>query len=116
MMLRVELFTVEPVSPTCSIYLRQLCMLAARKAGAKYIHTKYFHAPDHVTAAKMQIHTPAVSADSVHIRRRSFLFRIAEPARKKVRIKKNGVKKKPILSSRIAATTLNHRGFPGMTK
>src|SRR5258708_28638879 len=90
-MLRVELFTVEPVSPTCSMYLRQLCMFAARNAGAKYINRKYFHAPDHVSAAKIENHTPAVSANSCQIRRRSFLFRICEPARRKVRMDKNGV-------------------------
>ena len=32
-MLRVELFTVEPVRPTCSTYLRKLCMFAASHAG-----------------------------------------------------------------------------------
>src|SRR5258708_36116085 len=90
-MLRVELFTVEPVSPTCSMYVRQLCMFAARNAGTRYIQTKYFHAPHQVTAAKIQNHTPAVSANSVQIRRRSFLFRIGEPARRNVRMNKKGV-------------------------
>src|SRR5258708_38748767 len=90
-MLRVELFTVEPVSPTCSMYLRQLCMLAARNAGARYIHRKYFHTPHQLTAARIQNHTPAVSANSAQIRRRSFLFRIGEPGRRKVRMNKNGV-------------------------
>src|SRR5260221_5255074 len=114
-MLRVELFTVEPVSPTCSMYLRQLCMFAARNAGAKYINRKYFHAPDHVSAAKIENHTPAVSANSCQTRRRSFLFGICEPARRKVRMNKNGVYNKPTLSSITDATTLNPRGFPRMT-
>ena len=90
-MLLVELFTVEPVSPTCSMYLRQLCTFAARNAGARYIQRKYFHAPHHVTAAKIQHQAPAVSASSAQIRRRNFLFRIGEPARRKVRMNKNGV-------------------------
>src|SRR5690242_10140391 len=99
-MLRVEPFTVEPVSPTCSMYLRQLCMFDAKYAGAKYIQKKYFHAPHQVTAASRQIQTPAVSANSAQILRRSFLFRIGEPGRRKVRTNKNGVKNKPRLSSK----------------
>ena len=114
-MLRVELFTVEPVRPTCSMYLRQLCMFEARNAGARYIQRKYFQAPHQVTAASRQTQTPAASANSAQIRRRSFLLRIGEPARRKVRTNKKGVKNKPRLSSRMAARTLAQRGIPGMT-
>ena len=90
-MLRVELFTVEPVSPTCSIYLRQLCIFAAKNAGTRYIHKKYFHTPSHVTAATRQNQTAAVSANSIQTRRRTFLLRIGEPGRQKERMKRNGV-------------------------
>src|ERR1700736_1175958 len=114
-MLLVELFTVEPVRPTCSMYLRQLCILEARNAGARYMQRKYFQAPHHVTAASRQTHTPAARPNSVQMRRRSFLFRIGESARRKVRANRNGVNNKPKLSSRTAARTLAHRGIPGMT-
>src|ERR1700731_4518474 len=114
-MLLVELFTVEPVRPTCSMYLRQLCILEARNAGARYMQRKYFQAPHQVTAASRQTHTPTIKPNSVQIRRRSFLFRIGESARRKVRTNKNGVKSKPHPSSRTAAKTRTHRGVSGMT-
>src|SRR5580704_11147557 len=112
-MLLVELFTVPPVRPTCSMYLRQLCMFEARYAGARYIHRKYFQASHQATAARRQIHTPVASANSAQIRLRSFLFLIGESARRKVRANKNGVNNKPMLSSRTAAKTRAHRGVPG---
>ena len=82
-MLRVELFTVEPVSPRCSIYLRRLCMFAASQAGARYSQRKYFHTSHHEIAAKMTIHRPAASKNSTQMRRRKSFFRIVEPAPQK---------------------------------
>src|SRR6478609_8684642 len=114
-MLRVELFTVEPVSPTCSMYLRQLCMSAARKAGARYRQRKYFQAPHQLTAASRQIQTAAVRANSLQMRRRNFWFLIGESARRKVRTNKKGVKNKPKVNSRMAASTLAQRGVAGIT-
>src|ERR1700686_269101 len=114
-MLRVELFTVLPANPTCSMYLRQLCRFAAKIAGTRYIHEKYRHACQYVTADTIPIHTTAIRASSAQIRRRTFLLRIGEPARRKGRRNKNGVNSKPAVSSRKAARTLHHRGIAGWT-
>ena len=53
-MLRVEPFTVSPVIPTCSMYLRQLCKFAAKTAGARYIQMKYFHRPNAAIAQRIR--------------------------------------------------------------
>src|ERR1700737_2749236 len=114
-MLRVELFTVLPASPTCSMYLRQLCKFAAKIAGTRYIHKKYGHACQYVTADTIPIHTTTIRVSSAQFRRRPFLLRIGEPVRRKVRRNKNGVNSKPAVSSKKAARTLPHRGTAGWT-
>src|ERR1700680_2999351 len=114
-MLRVELFTVLPTSPTCSMYFRQLCRFAAKIAGTRYIHKKYRHACQYVSADTIPVHTTTIRASSAQIRRRTFLLRIGEPVRRKARRNKNGVNSKPAVSSRTAARTLPHRGIPGWT-
>src|SRR5882672_6460897 len=115
-MLRVELFTVEPVRPTCSTYLRKLCMFAANHAGMRCSQRKYFHTPKTATAVRSAVQTTAVTANSVQMRRRNFLFRIGEPRRRKVRTKRNGVNSSPIVSSSTAARTRTPRGICGWTK
>src|ERR1700686_2394745 len=114
-MLRVELFTVLPASPTCSMYLRQLCRFAAKIAGTRYMTKKYRHAFQYVTADTIPIHTTTIRTSSAQIRRRTFAFRIGEPVRRKARRNKNGDDNKPAVSSREAARTLPHRGLPGWT-
>src|SRR6476469_42642 len=74
-MLRVELFTVSPVIPTCSMYLRQFCKLAAKTAGARYIQKKYFQRPNVATAQRIKVQTTTVSANSAQMRWRTRLLR-----------------------------------------
>ena len=80
-MLRVEPFTVSPVIPTCSMYLRQLCKLAAKRAGARYIQMKYFHRPNVAIAQRIKVHVTTVSANSAQMRRRTRLLRTGERRR-----------------------------------
>src|SRR6476619_8143270 len=112
-MLRVEPFTVVPVRPTCSMYLRQLWRLAARKAGKRYIQMKYFHKSNTATATRTAIPTSAVKASSLQMRWRIRLFRIGEGLQTKARRKTNGVKKRPKFSSRKAAMRRVQRGTVG---
>ena len=86
-MLLVELFTVEPVSPTCSMYLRQLCRFAATIAGAKYIQRKYFHRSKAATPQMTRVQNTTVSANSAQILRRTRLLRTGEGDKKNARRK-----------------------------
>src|SRR5947207_11296443 len=101
-MLRVALLTVDPVRPTCSTYLRQLCRLPAIHAGATYIHRKYFQTPTAVTAHNTPVQVAAMSANSHQIRRRTFLLRIGEFSRRNDLTKTSGVTRRPQDSSSTA--------------
>src|SRR6476620_4572657 len=101
-MLRVELFTVSPVIPTCSMYLRQFCKLAAKTAGARYIQKKYFQRPNVATAQRIKVQTTTVSANSAQMRWRTRLLRTGDGERRKARRKTNGnsaQKMRPDISS-----------------
>src|SRR5215831_15400647 len=90
-MLRVELFAVLPVSPTCSMYLRQLWRFPAIRAGTRYIQNQYFQTPQSATAPIMPIQTIAANATSLQILRLTLGLRIDEFRPKKMRKKRSGV-------------------------
>ena len=89
-MLRVEPFTVSPVMPTCSMYLRQLCKLPAMTAGTAYIQMKYFHSPNAATVQTMSVQNKTIRASSAQMRRRTRLLRTGDGEHKKARRKTNG--------------------------
>src|SRR5947208_3347835 len=99
-MLRVELFTVVPVIPTCSMYLRQLWRFAARNAGARYIQIKYFQRSNVATAHRRKVQTTTARASSIQMRRRMRLLRTGEGLHRKACKKTVGVKNMPKFNSR----------------
>src|SRR5260370_25248774 len=109
-MLRVELFTVSPVIPTCSMYLRQFCKLAARISGARYIQMKYRHRPNVAVVQRTKAHTTVVSTNSAQTRRRTRLLRTGEREHKKARRKRNGEENNPKFCPIKAARHLLQRG------
>src|SRR6476659_9088220 len=115
-MLRVPLLTVLPAKPTCSMYFRQLWRLPATKVGMKNIHRKYPHRSNQATVETMRVQTTTINTSSCQIRLRTFLLRIGEPLRRKVRRNRNGTKNKPQVSSTKAINTRNQRGEEVKTK
>src|SRR4051812_43487457 len=115
-MLRVEPFTVSLVRPTCSMYLRQLCRLAARAAGTRYIQIKYFQSPNIATAPTTRLQNTTRSTSSAQILRRTRWLRTTGGEVKKARRKTNGENSSPRFSSQKAATQRIQRGMSGLER